>query len=62
MAFLKDRKMVVKHRGGRSNIKSLAGNSFSLKLLFIVMINDLGFEGQENNASELVTCNVNMPK
>ena len=60
MAFLKDRKMVVRHKGGHSNIKSLPGGSpqgtILALLLFLVMINDLGFEGQENNAGDLVTC------
>ena len=64
MAFLKDRKMVVKHKGGHSNIKKLPGGSpqgtILALLLFIVMINDLGFEGQQNNAGELVTCKNSM--
>ena len=64
MAFLKNRKMVVKHKGGCSSIKKLPGGSpqgtILALLLFIVMINDLGFIGQLNNAGELVTCKKNM--
>ena len=64
MAFLKDRKMMVKHKGGHSSIKSLPGGgpqgTILALLLFIVMINDLGFEGQKNNAGELVTSKRNM--
>ena len=64
MAFLKDRRMVVKHKGGCSSIKSLPGGgpqgTILALLLFIVMINDMGFEGQENNAGEIVTCKNNL--
>ena len=56
--------MVVKHKGGCSSIKSLPGGgpqgTILALLLFIVMINDMGFEGQENNAGEIVTCKNNL--
>ena len=29
-------------------------------LLFIILINDLGFDGQENNAGEIITSKRNM--
>ena len=64
IAFLNNRKMMVKHKGGHSSIKSLPGGgpqgTILALLLFIVMINDLGFEGQLNNAGELVTCKRNL--
>ena len=59
MAFLKDRRMQVNYKGRFSGIKSLPGGgpqgTILALLLFIVLINDLGFEGQRNNAGELIT-------
>ena len=64
IAFLKNRKMVVKHKGGHSSVKDLPGGgpqgTILALLLFLVMINDLGFENQKNNAGELVTCKRNL--
>ena len=64
IAFLKNRKMVVKHKGGRSSVKNLPGGgpqgTILALLLFLVMINDLGFDDQKNNAGELVTCKRNL--
>ena len=48
--------MLVKYKGKLSSIKSLPG----ALLLFIVLINDIGFEGQLNNAGELITSKRNM--
>ena len=64
MAFLKDRKMLVKYKGESSSTKSLPGGgpqgTLLALLLFIVMINDIGFEGQLNNAGDLITSKRNM--
>ena len=59
IAFLKDRRMQVFYKGGHSSIKNLPGGgpqgTLLALLLFIVLINDLGFEGQVNNAGEIAT-------
>ena len=59
IAFLSDRKMLVKYKGKKSGIKSLPGGgpqgTLLGLLLFIVLINDVVFEGQVNNAGDLVT-------
>ena len=60
MAFLKDRKMIVRFKGMQSDIKDLPagapqGTLLGL-LLFLVLINDAGFEGLTNNTGELLTC------
>ena len=64
MAFLKDRTMLVNYKGKQSSIKSLPGGgpqgTLLALLLFIVLINDLGFEGQMNNAGELITDKKNL--
>ena len=64
IAFLKDRKMQVNYKGKLSGIKSLPGGgpqgTILALLLFLVLINDLGFEGQLNNAGELSTSKRNM--
>ena len=64
MSFLSDRKMKVRFKGKTSIIKSLPGGgpqgTLLALLLFIVLINDIGFEGQENNAGELITCKKNL--
>ena len=66
MAFLSDRKMVVKYKGTFSSIKSLPGGgpqgTILALILFLVLINDAGFEGQENNLGEIVTSKRNMRK
>ena len=66
VAFLTDRKMIVRYRGKRSSMKSLPGGgpqgTLLGLLLFIVLINDVGFEGQENNAGDLITSKKNMKK
>ena len=64
ITFLTNRKMVVRHRGKQSNIKSLSGGGPQVTLLglflFLVLINDAGFEGQLNNAGELATSKRNI--
>ena len=53
--------MVVKYKGKQSKVKSLPcrGPQGTL-LLFIVLINDVGFESQVNNAGDLITNKRNM--
>ena len=64
IAFLEDRKMLVKYKGKQSTIKSMPGEgpkgTVLALLLFIVLINDVGFEGQVNNAAEIITSKRNM--
>jgi hypothetical protein len=59
MSFLTDRSMKVKYKGKYSSIYSLPGGGPQGSLLglflFLVLINDLGFEGQVNNVGELIT-------
>ena len=49
MAFLENREMVVNYKGKQSSIKSLPGGGPQGTLLtlqlFIILIDDLGFEG-----------------
>ena len=56
--------MVVKYKGKMSGIKSLPGGgpqgTLLGLLLFIVLINDVGFDGQKNNAGEVITTKRNM--
>ena len=64
VAFLKDRKMLVRYKGKHSSIKSLPaggpqGTLLGL-LLFIILINEVGFEGQVNNLGDLLTARKNM--
>ena len=59
IAFLSDRYMRVKYRGKVSDLYPLPGGGPQGSLLglflFLVLINDVGFEGQVNNAGELIT-------
>jgi hypothetical protein len=60
IAFLKDRLMIVKYKGKLSNPKLLPGGgpqgTLLGLLLFLVLINEVGFEGQCNNNGEMITC------
>ena len=64
IAFLSDRKMRVRYKGKQSSVKSLPGGgpqgTLLGLLLFIVLINDVGFDDQVNNAGEIITSKRNM--
>ena len=59
ISFLKNRSMKVKYKGKYSKLFSLPGGGPQGSLLglflFLVLINDAGYEGQENNIGELIT-------
>ena len=63
-AFLMDRRMIVRYKGKESEPKYLPGGgpqgTLLGLLLFIILINDLGFEGQTNDAGEVITCKKSM--
>ena len=56
--------MLVRYKGKESGIKPLPGGgpqgTLLGLLLFIVLINDVGFAGQRNNAGEIITSKRNM--
>ena len=64
MAFLSDRKMVLRYKGAQSSTMSLPGGgpqgTLLGLLLFLVLINDAGFKGQLTNAGILATCKRNI--
>jgi len=64
IGFLTDRRMIVKYKGVKSSVKYLPGGgpqgTLLGLLLFIVLINDVGFDDQLNNAGEIVTGKRNM--
>ena len=66
MAFLSKRKMLVRYKGKQSSIKDLPGGgpqgTLLGLLLFLVLINDTGFDAQLNNAGELLTSKRSMNK
>ena len=59
IAFLEDRIMIVRYKGKSSDPKHLPGGgpqgTLLGLLLFIILINDLGFAGQTNEAGEIIT-------
>ena len=59
ISFLSNRKMVVLYKGAMSNVKSMPGGgpqgTLLALLLFLVLVNDLGFSDQCNNAGSLAT-------
>ena len=58
MAFLSNRKMVLRYKGEVSSLKDLPGGgpqgTLLGLLLFLVYINEAGFENQLNNTGEQV--------
>ena len=66
IGFLTNRRMLVRYRGKVSNIKSLPGGGPQGTLLglflFLILINDCGFQGQENKTGELLTTKRNMKR
>ena len=60
IAFLKERSMIVRYKGEMSHPKLLPGGgpqgTLLGLLLFLVLINDVGFDDQVNNVGEVVTC------
>jgi hypothetical protein len=64
MAFLTNRSMIVRYKGAKSSKKYLPGGGPQGTLLglilFLVLINDVGFENQQNNAGEMATSRRNM--
>ena len=59
ISFLSNRKMVVRYRGEVSSIKELPGGgpqgALLGLLLFLVLVNDIGFRDQSNENGELIT-------
>ena len=59
IAFLTNRKMVVRYQGATSGVKNLPGggpqDTLLGLLLFLVLINDAGFSSQENRIGEHIT-------
>ena len=64
MAFLTNRSMVVRYKGEQSSERNLPGSCPQGTLLglflFLILINDAGFDNQENNTGELITCKRNI--
>ena len=63
ISFLKDRTMVVRFKGTTSSVRNLPGGgpqgTLHGLLLFLVLINDMGFENQSNNVGETITKRIN---
>ena len=59
IGFLKERSMVVNYRGCQSSVKQLPGGgpqgTLLALLLFLVLVNDVGFENQQNNSGDIAT-------
>ena len=59
ISFLSDRTMIVRYKGKKSNVKKLPGGgpqgALLGLLLFLVLINDVGFEKQTNVNGEIIT-------
>ena len=60
IAFLEERSMVVRYKGETSSPRLLPGGgpqgTLLGLLLFIVLINDIGFSHQKNNVGEIIHC------
>ena len=59
ISFLSNRKMVVRYKGEVSSIKELPGGgpqgALLGLLLFLVLVNDIGFRDQSNENGEIIT-------
>ena len=59
MSFLSDRSMIVRHKGASSSRRNLPGGgpqgTLLGLLLFLVLINDVGFLNQSNNVGQMIT-------
>ena len=60
ISFLSNRRMVVRYKGETSSLKNLPGGGpqgalFGL-LLFLVLVNDIGFNDQTNENGKIITC------
>ena len=66
VSFLQNRSMFVKYNGGQSSIKSLPGGgpqgTLLALLLFLVLINDIGFKNQENDAGIIASSKMKIRK
>ena len=66
MAFLTNRKMILRYKGEESSMRSLPGGGPQGTILglflFIILVNDLGFDNQENNLGEIMTCKTKVKK
>ena len=64
ISFPSDRKMRVKYKGNLSSVRFLPGGgpqgTLLGLLLFIVLINDVGFVNQVNNAGDVIRSKRNM--
>ena len=60
ISFLTKRKMVVRYKGESSSVKELPGGgpqgALLGLLLFLVLVNDIGFSDQTNENGDLITC------
>ena len=58
--------MILRYKGEESSLKSLPGGgpqgTVLVLFLFIILVNDLGFENQENNLGEIMTCKSKVKK
>ena len=60
ISFLTERTMVVRYKGETSSVKRLPGGgpqgALLGLLLFLVLVNDVGFDNQSNQNGEVITC------
>ena len=60
ISFLSDRTMKVRYKGQTSSVKKLPGGgpqgALLGLLLFLILVNDVGFENQSNENGEIITC------
>ena len=66
ISFLTKRKMVVRYKGETSSIRDLPGGgpqgALLGLLLFLVLMNDVGFSDQKNENGDLITCKQRIKK